>query len=73
MDSDSELELMQALLCLFELPTVVLREHCPGLRPEHVRRALSGEATAVPICPIAGAGRARCCSRSPQGVFRGHV
>jgi hypothetical protein len=37
LDSDSELELTQALLDLIELPTVGLREHCPpGLRPENV-------------------------------------
>ena len=42
---------MQALLDLIELPTVVLREHCPGLRPEDVRRALSGEAAAAAFFP----------------------
>ena len=47
LDSESVLELTQAVLDLIELPSLVLREHCPGLRPEDVRRALSGEAAAA--------------------------
>ncbi len=47
LDSESELELTQAVLDLIELPSLVLREHCPGLRPEHVRRARAGEAAAA--------------------------
>jgi hypothetical protein len=47
LDSKSELELTQAVLDLLELPSLVLREHCLGLRPEDVGRARAGEAAAA--------------------------
>ena len=48
LDSESELELTQVMLDLIELPSLVLRVHCPGLRPEDLRRAR-------------WRGRRRCC------------
>jgi ribonuclease HI len=47
LDSACELALTQALLDLIELPAAVLRGHCPGLRPEDVKRALAGQAAAA--------------------------
>ena len=44
LDGEDNLALVQALLDLIELPTLVLRQHCPDQRTQHKPRAGSGEA-----------------------------
>ncbi len=47
LDGNDELALMQALLDLIELPTRVLRRHCPGFWPKDTQQARSGQAAAA--------------------------
>ena len=54
LDVRDELALVQALLDLIELPTLVLRQHCPNHKPQEKPRAGVGEAGAA-----APPGRAR--------------
>ena len=49
LDGDDELAQVQALLDLLELPTRVLRRHCPGFRPKDTQRARSGQAAAAAV------------------------
>ena len=67
LDSESELEMTQMLLDLIELPALVLREHCPGLRPEDVRRARAGETAAA----AAARGAPPVAHPDPPGAARG--
>ena len=46
LDGDNDLVLVQAFLDLIELPSRILRPHCPGILPRDAPQALSWPATA---------------------------
>ena len=51
LDGKDDLALVQALLDLIELPTLVLRQHCPDQRSQHKSRAGAGAAGAAAAAP----------------------